>query len=127
MNISGYLKTLPALPLHDIVKYAEGPPKNGVPFEGYPRQHPLEKHKLLLIYDPLGKNPTLIEFILEDVLQVEDIHSAVTKSGEGVPLVRLWIRRGAHGVILEPFEADDPVRFINKIKELPDRLLKPRA
>jgi hypothetical protein len=127
MNIFGYLKTLPALPLHDVVKYTGGPPKDGIPFEGYPRQHPWEKHKLLLVYDPLGENPTVVEFIIEDVVYVEDIHSAVTESGEGVPLVRLWIRRRAHGVILEPFEVDDPVQFINKIRELPDRFFKSRS
>jgi hypothetical protein len=127
MNISGYLKTLPALPLHNIVKYTGRPPKNGVPFEGYPRQHPAEKHKFLLIYDPLGENPTVVEFGMEDILYVEEIHSAVTQSGEGVPLVRLWIRRGAHGVILEPFEVGDPEEFIKKIQELPARFPKLRG
>jgi hypothetical protein len=127
MNISGYLKTLPALPLHTIIKYTGGPPKDGVPFAGYPRQHPSEKHKLLLIYDPLGDNPTVVEFSLEDILYVEDIHSAVTQSGEGVPLVRLWIRRGAHGMILEPFEVENPEQFVKKTRELPDRLSKLRV
>ncbi|MDR0494991.1 MAG: hypothetical protein LBG95_05120 [Treponema sp.] len=101
-------------PLNEIAKYTEGPPKNGVPFTGYPQHHPGEKNKLILVYDPLGPSPQVMEFKLDDVLYAEEIHSAVTEAGEGVPLVKLWIRRGAHGVILEPFEVDNPIKFIQK-------------
>jgi hypothetical protein len=121
MSIQSYLETLP---LSKITRYAQGVPKEGVPFMGYPRQHPSEKQKLILIYDPLGKNPAVLEFKLDDILHVEDVHSAVTESGEGVPLIKLWIRKGAHGVILEPFEVDDPLRFIKKQEELKERFLK---
>jgi hypothetical protein len=123
MAISSYLETLP---LNKIAKYTERPPKNGVPFSGYPRQHPSEKNKLILIYQPLEANPTILEFMFDDVLFVEDIHSAVTESGEGVPLVKLWIRKGAHGVILEPFEVNEPVKFAQKAKDVKDRFLKNR-
>jgi len=99
--MSNYLETLP---LSGIAKYTGTPPKDALPFTGYPRQHPAEKDKLLLAYDPLGPAPKLMEFKLEDILFVEDIPSAVTEDGEGVLLVKLWVRRGAHGVILEPFE-----------------------
>jgi len=95
---------LEMLPLSGIAKYTGTPPKDALPFAGYPQQHPSEKNKLLLAYDPLGPAPKLMEFKLEDVLFVEDIPSAVTEEGEGIPLVKLWVRRGAHGVILEPFE-----------------------
>ena len=61
------------------------------------------------MYDPLGPTPTVMEFKLEDILLVEDIPSAVTEDGEGVPLVKLWVQRGAHGVILEPFEVNDAI------------------
>jgi hypothetical protein len=121
MAISSYLESLP---LNEIAKYSEGPPKDGVPFTGYPRQHPAEKNKLILVYDPLGANPAVIEFMLDDVLYVEEAHSAVTESGEGVILVKLWIRRGAHGVILEPFEVDEPVRFIQKTEEFREIFLR---
>jgi inorganic pyrophosphatase len=121
MSIGSYLETLP---FSGIAKYTEGPPKNAFPFTGYPRQHPSDKGKLILVYDPLGLNPTVLEFRIEDVLHVEDVHSAVTQNGEGVPLVKLWVRKGAHGVILEPFEVEDPVRFANKQEELRNRFLK---
>jgi hypothetical protein len=118
MSIETYLETLP---LSEIAKYSEGPPKNALPFAGYPRQHPSEKNKLILIYDPLGMNPSVLEFKIEDVLYVEELHSAVNPNGEGVPLVKLWVRRGAHGVIMEPFEVDDPIQFANKKEDLRER------
>ncbi|GHV65661.1 hypothetical protein AGMMS49587_20160 [Spirochaetia bacterium] len=121
MAISSYLESLP---LNNIEKYADGPPKNAVPFIGYPQQHPSEKNKLILIYDPLGSSPGVLEFRLEDVLFIEEVHSVVTRSGEGVPLVKLWVHKGAHGVILEPFEVEDPVQFAGKRGELRERFLK---
>jgi hypothetical protein len=121
MNIQSYLETLP---LSKITKYTGGGPKEGIPFTGYPRQHPSEKQKLVLIYDPLGENPAVLEFKLDDILYVEDVPSAVTEGGEGVPLIKLWVRKGAHGVILEPFEVDEPLRFIKKQEALKERFLE---
>jgi hypothetical protein len=123
MSIGSYLESLP---LSGIAKYTEGPPKEGVPFTGYPRQHPAEKGKLVLIYDPLGAKPSILEFKIEDVLFVEELHSAVTQAGEGVPLVKLWIRRGAHGVIMEPCQVGDQVQFADKQEELRERFQKIR-
>ena len=113
MNISSYLETLP---VSKIAKYTEGLPKDAIPFTGCPRQHHSEKHKLLLIHDPLGEIPRILEFKIDDVLHVEETPSAVTELGEGVPLVRLWIRKGAHGVLLEPFEVQEAVQFSGKTK-----------
>jgi hypothetical protein len=124
MAISSYLESLP---FNEIAKYSEGPPKNGVPFTGCLRQHPAEKNKLILVYDPLGAHPAVMEFLLDDILYVEELHSAVTKSGEGVPMVKLWVCKGAHGVILEPFEVDEPVKFIQKIEEFRRTFFKRRS
>jgi hypothetical protein len=121
MSIISYLETLP---LNEIAKYAAGAPKDGVPFTGYPRQHPSAKDKFVLIYDPLGTNPRVIEFKVEDIILMEDIHSAVSESGEAAPLATLWIRKGALGVILEPFEVDDSPHFANKTKDLRELFLR---
>jgi hypothetical protein len=121
MSIGSYLETLP---LSEVTRYSGKGPGDALPFTGYPRQHPSEKNKLILISDPLGSNLSILEFKLEDVLFVEELHSAVTESGEGVPRVKLWVRKGAHGVILEPFEVDDPVRFANKSQTIRNRFLK---
>jgi hypothetical protein len=110
MSITSYLKTLP---FTSLIR-SDGPPKNAIPFVGYLRQHPAEKNKLILIKDPLGENPTLMEFKSDDMVGVEEFHSPVTLGGEAAPLIKLFIRKGARGVILEPFEVDDPIRLINK-------------
>jgi hypothetical protein len=111
MNATSCLETLP---LSKVAKYQEGPPRDTVSFMGFPQQHPSDKYKLILVNDPLGDNPTVMEFKLDDVLYAEEVHSAVTEAGEGVPLIKLWIRRGARGVIMEPFEVQDPIRLVNK-------------
>jgi len=121
MTVSKLLETLP---LNEITRYSKGPPKNAVAFTGYPRMHPIDKTKLILIYDPLGANPMVMEFSLADIFYMEELHSAVTESGEGVPLIKLWVQRGALGVLLEPFEVDDPIRFIQKNKEFREKFLK---
>jgi hypothetical protein len=101
VNNINYLETLP---LSSITKYAKGHPSDGVPFTGCSRVHPSDKGKLILVKDPLGNEPKVVEFNLEDILFVEELPSAVTEAGESVPMVKLWVQRGAVGVILEPFE-----------------------
>jgi inorganic pyrophosphatase len=121
MSISTYLDTAP---LFEIVKSSGGPPKDALPFTGYPRQHPFEKDKLIFVFDPLGDSPTILEFKLNDILYVEDLPSAVTETGEGMRLVKIYVKRGAYGVIHEPFEVQDPLRFIKVSKEMRDRLFR---
>ena len=117
MSVSFSGSYLESLPLNKIARYADGPPKNAVSFTGYPQQHPAEKNKLILVYDPLGENPAVLEFKVDDILFVEDFPQAVTEKGEGVPLVKLWIRRGAHGMLLEPFEVDESLHFLETRRE----------
>ena len=129
MKITG--NYLESLPLSNVVKYSDGPPKNAVPFIGYPQQHPAEKDKLILVYDPLGynpsgKSPAVLEFKLDDIVYVEDVPQAVTEKGEGIPLVKLWIRRGAHGMFLEPFEVDESLAFMEAHREFKERFMKQR-
>jgi hypothetical protein len=64
-----------------------------------------------------------MEFKVEDILYVEDIPQAVTESGEGIPLVTIWVRRGARGVMLEPFEVQNPIQFINKSRDKQGHIL----
>ena len=123
MNNTNYLEILP---LSGITKYAKGQPDDGVPFTGYPRAHPSDKSKLILVNNPLEKEPTVLEFNLDDILFVEEIPSAVTEKGEGVPLVKLWVQRGAVGIILEPFEVNDPVQFADKVRAVKEHVLQNR-
>ena len=112
------------LPLNKIAKYSGGPPKNSISFTGYPQQHPTEKNKLILVHDPLGEYPVILEFKVDDILFVEEVPQAVTEKGEGVPMVKLWIRRGAHGMLLEPFEVDENLYFLEPRREQNERLVK---
>lgn len=114
------------LPLSSIQKYSKGQPNDGIPFTGYPRAHPSEKNKLILVHDPLGPEPTVMEFKLEDVLFIEEIPSAVTEDGEGVPMVKLWIKKGSVGMIIEPFEVDETVQLVDKVREIRERILSER-
>jgi len=111
------------LPLNKIAKYHDGPPKDSVSFTGYPQQHPTEKNKLILVYDPMGENPALLEFKIDDILYVEDVPQAVTEKGEGIPLAKLWIRRGARGMLLEPFEVDESLNFLELRREQEGRFV----
>jgi hypothetical protein len=129
MNKTNYLEMLP---LSSIAKYPKSQPKDAVPFTGYPRVHhslsetSAEKDKIILVYDPLSAEPTVLEFMLEDILFVEEVPSAITEAGEGVPMIKLWVRRGAIGMILEPFEVDEPSKVTGKVRAIKERILEKR-
>ncbi|MDR0322942.1 MAG: hypothetical protein LBI12_00675 [Treponema sp.] len=126
MNNTLNINYLETLPMSSIAKYAKGQPMDGVPFTGYPRAHPSEKNKLILVYDPLGAEPVALEFKLEDILFVDEVPSAVTESGEGVPMVKLWVRRGAVGMILEPFEVNEKTQVTGRVRAIKERILQSR-
>ena len=114
------------LPLNKIARYSGGHQKNALPFTGYPKQHPTDKNKIILIYDPLGNSPAVLEFKLDDILYVEEMSQAVTEKGEGIPLIKFWVRRGAHGMFLEPFEVGESVQFMEARREIKERFMKQR-
>ena len=118
MAVSKFLETLP---LNEIARFSKGPPKNSVPFTGCPRQHPADSEKLVLFYDPVGVNPMVMEFKLADVLFIEELPAIITETGEGIPIIKLWIRKGARGISLEPFEVDSPIRFVQKNREFREK------
>jgi len=118
---------LESLPINKIAKYSGDYQKNAIPFTGYPQQHPTDKNKLILVYDPLGNSPAVLEFKLDDILYIEEVSQAVTEKGEGIPLIKLWIRKGARGMFLDPFEVDESVQFMEVHRELKERFTKQRA
>ena len=79
---------------------------------------------MVLVCDPLGLQPLILEFKMEDVLFVEETHQAVTESGEGIPMAKLWIRKGSHGMILEPFEVSDEIKVSGKSQSIRERFIK---
>ncbi len=111
MSTRTYLETAS---LKDIAKYDNHPDliKKCVAFSGAPRKHPYDKEKLLLIIDPFSSNTFFYEFIIKDILHIEDIPGIATDSGENLTMARLWVRKGSFGIKYEPFEVHDPPRFM---------------
>ena len=107
MSVKKYLGTAPLL---ELTRYASRDDYAAVslPFTGAPRKHPYDREKLILIAYPFSDDPTFYEFKLSDIVYAEDLENLVTESGESLPLVRLWIRRGSIGVRFIPFEVDAP-------------------
>jgi hypothetical protein len=108
MSITSYLSVLP---LNEIVPYNGKPPRDAVTFSGLPRRNPADNSKIILLQDTEREAPVVTEFRMEDVLYIEEIPQPVTEEGRGVPRVKIWVRRGAIGVLLEPFEVESPVNF----------------
>ncbi|MFP4477314.1 MAG: inorganic pyrophosphatase Ppa [Desulfatibacillaceae bacterium] len=78
-----------------------------VSFSGTPRRHALDEDKLLLVSDPLSTNTFYYEFFLSDIGLVEKLPSQVTVDGEGITVVRLWVRKGAVALRSTPFVVAD--------------------
>jgi hypothetical protein len=109
LSISKYLGTEP---LHEVARYSArgGSAADNVAFTGAPRKHPYDNDKLILICDPFSTQTMFYEFRLQDVAHVEELPSLVTEGGEGLPMVRLWVKKGALGLRYEPFIVADTIR-----------------
>jgi hypothetical protein len=117
MSVDAYIE---ALPFHEIIRHSGGNPLNSVAFTGVPRKHPYDPDKFMLFGDPLGSNPNIVEFKMSDIVKVEQLPSPVTKAGESLFLVRVWVRQGALAMQYQPFEVNEPPLFMkdsHKLKE----------
>ena len=123
-DIPATVNFLESLPINKIAKYSEDYKKNAVPFSGCPKQHLTDKNKLILVYDPLGDASAVLEFKLDDILHVEEVPQVVTEKGEGIPMIKLWIRRGKRGMMFQPFEVDESINLIEVRQALKERFSK---
>jgi len=112
-----------AQPIKDLA-IRRGPAPDSSAFVGVPRKHPYDDDKFMLFCEPLSDCPRLLEFRLADVVGTEDLPSPVTESGESLPLLRIWVRRGSRAVRCEPFEVDDPPRSMMDSQALRDRVMQ---
>lgn len=119
MSLSDYL----AEPFFELQAYRADPPQDAVSFTGSPRQHPYDDGKIILIAEPHEGDSAVLEFRASDVVCAQDLPSPVTESGESYRIVRLWIRRGAVGLRYEPFEVDQPLRYMGDSRHLRDKVL----
>ncbi|MCF6334728.1 MAG: hypothetical protein L3J12_03190 [Spirochaetales bacterium] len=119
------LKYLDTLPLFEIIKYRSKADytKDAISFTGSPRKHPYDQEKLLLVSDPFTSHTVFFEFRIEDIVHYDDLPGIATDNGENLLMVRLWINKGSLGVKYEPFEVDNPIRYMND-SELLHQILK---
>lgn len=122
MSVIKYIDTQP---LHVITKYKSKIDyrKCAVSFSGSARKHPYDQEKLLLVADPFTSHTIFYEFRLEDIVHYDDLPGIATDSGDNLLMIRLWINKGSLGLKYEPFEVDDPLRFMND-SELLHQILK---
>lgn len=98
-------------PLHEVTRYAAGgSTADSVAFTGAPRKHPYEAQRLILVSDPFSAQTIFYEFRLEDIVQVDELPSLVTESGESLAIVRVRVKKGALGMRYEPFIVADTVQ-----------------
>lgn len=121
MSIGSWLQ---ARPFTDVIPYRADKASGAVAFIGALRKHPYDEGKCLLIADPAGKDPSILEFRIEDVLGAEEMPSPVDAAGQSLSLMKLWIRRGSFGIRYEPFEVDEPLKGAHDSEALAEELLK---
>lgn len=77
-----------------------------VRFAGSPRSSQAPG-KLLLMNDPGSQHAFFYEFRVEDILYVEEAPSLALPDGSTASMVRLWVRKGATALKIEPFHVQD--------------------
>jgi len=125
-----FIEQLEEEPIFELIRYKSGAPRNAIAFTGTLRKHPYDAEKCLLLADPppsatpsitrsdhggsfpSGVTPAILEFRKADILGMEELASPVDESGHPRQVLKLWIRRGSLGFRYEPFEVDEPLRFL---------------
>lgn len=122
MSVTRYIETQP---LYDITKYKSKVDYENcaISFTGSARKHPYDQEKLLLISDPFSSHTVFYEFCIKDIVHYDELPGIATDSGENLLMVRLWINKGSFGLKYEPFEVNDPIRYMND-SELLHQILK---
>jgi hypothetical protein len=117
MNITRYIDSVP---VYEIIKYSPRPDlaKDNVSFTGAPRKHPYDPKKILLISDPFSSNTIIFEFTTSDISHIEEISHMVSEAGEGLHIVRIWVRKGSLGLRYEPFVVADTLNYLKDTEVL---------
>jgi len=112
MSIRKYLDTAP---LFEITTYKKRPnyQKDCISFVGAPRKHPYDTQKMLLIHDPFSSHTVFYEFLIEDIIAVDDLPSIATEAGDSAQTLRIWVKKGSLGLKYEPFEVAEPLNFLS--------------
>ncbi|MDH4122139.1 MAG: inorganic pyrophosphatase Ppa [Deltaproteobacteria bacterium] len=104
------LDILPLIPRRQLEVYRGNTEKLealAVAFTGSPRQHPSDPSKVLLRSDPMSHQGFFYEFLVKDLMYAEELPSLAAPRGDMVPMVRLWVKKGAVGLRVAPFQVAD--------------------
>ncbi|PCI30412.1 MAG: hypothetical protein COB67_01835 [SAR324 cluster bacterium] len=94
---------------HELDKYSDPNRlrEEAVPYIGQPKKHPSDAGKIFLRMDPLSSQGQVLEFRTEDVVFAEEMNTLTSKNGTSYRITKIWVRKGAVGIKLEPFSVID--------------------
>jgi inorganic pyrophosphatase len=78
-----------------------------VAFIGVANKHRDSEERMVLACGVDSGAPTFLDFSLQDIDRMESIETIVTLDGRGVPLVRIWVRKGSLAFRYLPFVVED--------------------
>lgn len=78
-------------------------PGTHIAFEGTPKKHPVNDDILVLFTDPFGGEPGFYEFSVDTIGGVEELGTETTATGQSYYRIRVWVRKGSHGLRAEKF------------------------
>ena len=77
-----------------------------VAFSGSPRNGP-DAGKVLLVNDAFSRQSFFYEFRVADIVYAEELPHLVKADGSAIAMVRLWVKKGATALKVEPFHVQD--------------------
>jgi len=111
------MEALTLIPSHTWLERYRTKPERlqsmAVAFSGSPRSHINDPGRILLLSDPFSQQGFIYEFLLTDVLYAEEMANLSKADGSMVPMVRLWVKKGASALKLVPFLVQDTSQILS--------------
>lgn len=108
MSITDYfdIKLLETQILQDLTPYTSkiDLDEECVTFHGNPRRHPYDESKIILIPDPESERKLFLEFLLNDIVHIEENPNLTSNDGVSLRQITLWVKKGSWGVRTEGFK-----------------------
>ena len=77
-----------------------------IAFTGSPKKS-REDDKVLLLSDPVSHQTFFFEFRSADIVYAEEVPNLSMPDGSMVSMIRLWVRKGAKALKIEPIHVQD--------------------